>query len=726
MPGSTPPPPAEGNDHRAFSSTSPRRESLRDNAAFPSVHTLNETLLSPPQYTRDLQPGQVRLANATSSTPGPSRVIGFQPISRGLSSGGGNPAPDVPSTRSALTSARPPDVRSSTSFSDLHPPRDVHDEFKYLHLGDRKMKVVITRGVGPAVGRFGKEGRPKPRRVKVDEVGGRVEGFIEVGKVDACIGLDVTISGRSLCTLYYNGQPSLLHGRRLIKHRITLFPSSDTPPIPNAKGKGKATEPTIPHNTTFAFGFDFPRYCELEDSKDGPVEDDDDDYPVEKHAAEPSSFGARAIDIAHSSSPSGRRPSLVPPVTSSFGMEEDPACASTGTSPSSWKNRMENKSPPTGLGIGKFLKRNSFSAAGSHGHSASASSQQDVGSPEDSGRRGFLRRISTSQSVPRPPLEEQYDLPPTTNLMLGDLQAEVEYHIKIRLRRKGLRFNDSIVLNCTYEPAHSMTQPERFTPFPNAIIHPDYPHWQTLPLEGGHAIAQKGKRVHDVEAGESAIKAEFPLLTFASSDTAEWKIHLIRVVTIRIHQKEMVRVLPLKTMWTIDAIDEVQSVPVSGHARTFAALRQDARSPTTRADDTAQPQSARPSSELTPASSSASDHLPSTPTDSIPQEPPSFDTVEQENLATPPPEFAETYAGPSNLRAPFPPEIPNNTNEENVYVAGKISLCRTAFKSILPPLSTPDIAVDYYLDVSITPKSGSIKESFAPLKQRWPVMYERL
>lgn len=53
-----------------------------------------------------------------------------------------------------------------------------------------------------------------------------------------------------------------------------------------------------------------------------------------------------------------------------------------------------------------------------------------------------------------------------------------------------------------------MTQLERFTPFPDAIIHPDYPHWQSLPLEGGHAIAQKGKRVQDVEPGESAIKAE--------------------------------------------------------------------------------------------------------------------------------------------------------------------------------------------------------------------------
>jgi hypothetical protein len=237
----------------------------------------------------------------------------------------------------------------------------------------------------------------------------------------------------------------------------------------------------------------------------------------------------------------------------------------------------------------------------------------------------------------------------------------------------------------------------------------------------------------------SSLPYQFPLLTFASSETAEWKIHLIRVITIRIHQKEMVRVLPLKTMWTIDALDEVEPVPVLDHDRAIAALREEARSPTTRAEHAAQPhstrpstelasqpQSTRPSTELASTTSSASDHLPSTPTDSIPTEPPSFDTVEEENLATPPPEFAETYAGPSNLRAPFPPEIPNNIDEENVYVAGKISLCRSAFKSILPPLNTPDIVVDYYLDVTITPKSGSIKESFAPLRQRWPVMYERL
>lgn len=195
-------------------------------------------------------------------------------------------------------------------------------------------------------------------------------------------------------------------------------------------------EPTIPHHTTFAFGFDFPRYCELDD-KDSAIDDDeDDDHPGEKHAVEPSSFGARAIDIAQASSSPvefGKRPSLTGQTTGSH----DDLGSSSGFSPSSWKNRMESKSPT--FGIGKFLKRSSFSST-SHGPSTSAHSPGNEG---EEGKKGFLRRLSTSQSVSRPPMEDHYDLPPTTNLLLGDVQAEIEYHIRIRLRRKGLRFNDS-------------------------------------------------------------------------------------------------------------------------------------------------------------------------------------------------------------------------------------------------------------------------------------------
>lgn len=152
---------------------------------------IGETLPSPPQYERNLPPGQRRLGAEPMS--GPSRVVGFQPITRTISAQAEGATTSY-SVRSALTSARPPEVKSATTLKELHPPMDVNDDFKYLHMGDRKMKVVITRGVGKPVGQFGKDRRGKPRSVLVDSVGGRVEGFVEVGKVDACIGLDMTVS----------------------------------------------------------------------------------------------------------------------------------------------------------------------------------------------------------------------------------------------------------------------------------------------------------------------------------------------------------------------------------------------------------------------------------------------------------------------------------------------------------------------------------------------------
>lgn len=217
----------------SFSPTSPRRESIPENAAFPSVRPLGETLPSPPQYTRNLPPGQRRLGPQPVVAAGPSRVVGFQPISRTISARNveANAASTVGNTQqqSALTSGRP-QVKSSTSFGDLNPPKDIHDEFKYLHLGDRKMKMVITRGVGPPVGKFGKEGKGKPRRVKVDEVGGRVEGFVEVGKVDGCVGLDLTVSAHTLSTLA--SLTRCLGYRTIALHALlqrTTFPPAQPP-----------------------------------------------------------------------------------------------------------------------------------------------------------------------------------------------------------------------------------------------------------------------------------------------------------------------------------------------------------------------------------------------------------------------------------------------------------------------------------------------------------------
>lgn len=213
----------------------------------------------------------------------------------------------------------------------------------------------------------------------------------------------------------------MMEGRTLVKKRIKLFPPDAAAPPAKVKGKGKdkAAEPTIPHHTTFAFGFDFPQYCELEDQNNEGEDDDEDDESTEKHAVEPTSFGARALDI-QSTSASARRPSVGQGTST-----ED--VGSSGFSPSSWKSRS-----PTF--VGKLLKRSSFSA--SHG---STSAQ----SPEEGRRGSFLRRLSTSQSTTKPPLESRYDLPPSTNLYFADLQATVEYTFKAKLRRRGMRFNDS-------------------------------------------------------------------------------------------------------------------------------------------------------------------------------------------------------------------------------------------------------------------------------------------
>lgn len=61
-------------------------------------------------------------------------------------------------------------------------------------------------------------------------------------------------------------------------------------------------------------------------------------------------------------------------------------------------------------------------------------------------------------------------------------------------------------VQCTYQPVNSVQQLERFVPCPDAEIHPDYPQWQSLTLEGGHQIAHKGQR-QDVDE-EAGIHAE--------------------------------------------------------------------------------------------------------------------------------------------------------------------------------------------------------------------------
>jgi hypothetical protein len=68
---------------------------------------------------------------------------------------------------------------------------------------------------------------------------------------------------------------------------------------------------------------------------------------------------------------------------------------------------------------------------------------------------------------------------------------------------------------CSYEPVHSVQQLESFVPCPDAVVHPDYPQWQSLTLEGGHQIAHKGQRQDVVE--EAGIHAEVSAFAYSST-----------------------------------------------------------------------------------------------------------------------------------------------------------------------------------------------------------------
>lgn len=291
---------------------------------------------------------------------------------------------------------------------------------------------------------------------------------------------------------------------------------------------------------------------------------------------------------------------------------------------------------------------------------------------------------------------------------------------------------------CSYEPLHSVQQLERFTPNPNALIDPEYPQWQTLALEGGQKVTHiKGKHKQDTEepgvhaevtvpfpmllnappAGNttaplptvpfrlrfhSSLPHQFPLLTFASPQTSDWQIRFIRLNTLRIHHKEFVRTLLLRAVWKSDAGDQQATLD-----RQISQLVDPVAIHPTEPQD-------RVSEEAFTATATVF--------------PPMFEETDAEAsaIATPPPEFAETYASASDPFDPFPPIVATEDGEENIYIRGQASLCRSMFRHIFAPIRTPDILVEYFLEFEITPKGGSVKETFAPLKVRCPVMFEKV
>lgn len=113
--------------------------------------------------------------------------------------------------------------------------------------------------------------------------------------------------------------------------------------------------------------------------------------------------------------------------------------------------------------------------------------------------------------------------------------------------------------------------------------------------------------------------------------------------------------------------------------------------------------------------------------------------------ATPPPEFAIAEDNPNqSMPPPLPsvtllpvdgPIVPGDmlqsppatstpldpakcSQVEHIYVQGMYKLSRSAYKTILTQFRTKDMSIRYFLEVTIEPKSGAIKEGFGKLKGR--------
>lgn len=200
----------------------------------------------------------------------------------------------------------------------------------------------------------------------------------------------------------------------------------------------------------------------------------------------------------------------------------------------------------------------------------------------------------------------------------------------------------------------------------------------------------------------SSMPHQFPLLTFASPETSNWHIRFIRLATIRIHHKEFVRTLPLRAVWTSDAGDQQEQLE-----RQISQL--------------VDPESAHREPQ-------EPEHVEDVPPADIAVLPPTFDEIDAEAaaIATPPPGFAESYDSSLGPFDPFPPAPAAEDGEEIIYIRGKASLCRSQFKHIFAPTRTPDVVLEYFLEIMITPKGGSVKETFAPLKVRCPVIFEKV
>lgn len=370
---------------------------------------------SPPAYSSSVPPGQVRLI-APSTITNPSNDF---EISEGFEGLVAHQAEDV--------TGRPESSSSSTDGCEKEPEHS-------LRIGDQKrLYVVITSPLGPNLPPWDKYGQGRPRFIKVNQRGQEISGHIDVGKMEGCVRLEVSLIGRLTSTSYYGGQPRMTDSRKFLRRTQVIYPNDGRP-----LAQGEA----FPQKSRHPFKFKMPLYTDTDDGDEIGHSSDEEEHENGHHErdANVNSLGTDAVvQAATTTSP------ISMPKRLSFGRK------STNESDSPAMGSVKQGRRQSSFGFSKSPNTDTITGTppfklGSLLHRFSSREQTVDTSPHihplDPPREGPHLIRGQSRTSDMQARKGKEPLMPTLNIMIGDVQGEVVYELKVRLVRKGLRLNE--------------------------------------------------------------------------------------------------------------------------------------------------------------------------------------------------------------------------------------------------------------------------------------------
>lgn len=128
-------------------------------------------------------------------------------------------------------------------------------------ISQSKLSVHITHGAGPSLPPFDAEGHGKPRFLKVQQTGGVVRGWMEVGDVGSVEKLVIVVQGGVTTTFLMRGQYTLMEPSVLVKRYYTI-PLISSLARSKEGATAEAGEDRPIGDNVFWFEIALPTHCE--------------------------------------------------------------------------------------------------------------------------------------------------------------------------------------------------------------------------------------------------------------------------------------------------------------------------------------------------------------------------------------------------------------------------------------------------------------------------------